>query len=144
MAADERVEDVERGDLVGEGLLQRPAVRRIRRAGKRVATCQEECPRGRIPDRGGLQWCERRGVAVAVEKQRAVPVAWQLDDVLRTVGEGSGIRGRRGGGGDWNRTDRNRGGDQRDKEPSPQPNHQRDPLPVRPAGFPTNSRPCSP
>ena len=105
----QRVED---GDLVVEGLLDRPPRARVGRARQRVAPLQQDvagetvgCGHGRV--RRAREHC-----AVGVQQQRAVPGRGRLDGPGRTVGErprrgrdghpraGHGGGGTRHGGGD--------------------------------------------
>ena len=84
------VECVERRDLVGDRLLDRPAGRRVGRAGERVAVAEQPRPVSGSPtSRAGFA-AARCHVAVAVEKERPVPVGRDVDPVRRPVGERPG------------------------------------------------------
>ena len=85
-----RFANVSSVDLVRDRLLDRPARRRVGRPGERVPAAQQPLPRQRVADVPGRIRTARCHVAVAVEKERPVPVGRNVDPVRRPVGERPG------------------------------------------------------
>src|ERR1700727_3456777 len=86
-------EKFEDGNLVGQRLLNRPTGGGVRRTCQREAAAQHERARRRIADIfcgiGGT----RCYVAVAVKKQRTVPVCWNLDEIGCAIGFSADVLG---------------------------------------------------
>ena len=79
-----RSEEIKQGDLVVKGLLERPAVQAVRRAGKRIALLQER-PTGQCITgiwRRVEEWLIWKDITVTVKNQSAIPVRRNGDGVV--------------------------------------------------------------
>ena len=84
--SDKGVEGVKDGDLIGQCLMNGPALRGVRGTGQRVTVRQEiETEKGVFASIRGRIGIVRKRVTVTVQKQSSVPVTRDLNQVGRSV-----------------------------------------------------------
>src|ERR1700733_14582056 len=87
------VKQIKHGDLIGESFVNGPAGGRVGGAGERETIGEEKSAGSGIADIGGGVGAARRDITMAIEKQGAVPIVRNLDQVGGSVAERAGFCG---------------------------------------------------